>query len=385
MPAKPIPYGRQEIDEADIKAVVETLRSDFLTQGPKIQEFEAKFAEYIGVKYAVAVNNGTSALHLSSLALGVNPSSRVITTPITFAASANCISYCGGEITFADIDPVTALIDLNKVEDLVKKDPKAYQGVIPVDFAGYPVNLEELKGLSDKYGFWVLEDACHAPGASFADSAGTFQMCGNGNFADAAIFSFHPVKHIATGEGGMITTNRKDIYEKLILLRTHGITKDPAYLDENHGGWYYDMVDLGYNCRLTDIQAALGISQLAKAKQGLVKRQHIAGRYIKAFESLPFCIMAPGNGVQHAWHLFVILTERRKELYNFLKEQNIFTQVHYIPVHLLKYYRSKGWRKGDLPESEGYYEKCLSLPMFPSLLEEEQAYVIEKVKEFYTR
>lgn len=381
---KPIPYGRQEVTEADIEAVVASLRSDFLTQGPRIEEFEAKFAEYIGVKYAVAVNNGTSALHLSALALGVNSSSRVITTPITFAATANCVSYCAGETVFADIDPRTALIDFNQVEDLLRKNPNGYQGVIPVDFAGYPVHLEELKKLTDRYGLWLLEDACHAPGGAFTDSTGVLQRCGNGQFADVAIFSFHPVKHIATGEGGMITTNRKDIYERLLLLRTHGITKNPDYLRENHGGWYYDMVTLGHNCRLTDIQAALGVSQLKKATERLEKRQQIATKYRKAFDGMPFQIIAPNVGVLHAWHLFVIQTDRRKALYDFLRERNIFTQVHYIPVHLLSYYRSMGWKMGDLPIAEAYYQKCLSLPMFPSLSDDEIDYVVEQVKEFFS-
>lgn len=382
---KPIPYGRQEVTEADIEAVVASLRSDFLTQGPRIEEFEARFAEYIGAKYAVAVNNGTSALHLSALALDVNSSSRVITTPITFAATANCVSYCGGEAVFADIDPHTALIDFNRIEDLLRKSPNDYQGVIPVDFAGYPVHLEELKKLTDKYGLWLLEDACHAPGGAFTDSAGVLQNCGNGQFADVAIFSFHPVKHIATGEGGMITTNRRDIYEKLLLLRTHGITKNPDYLRENHGGWYYDMVTLGHNCRLTDIQAALGISQLKKANERLEKRQQIAKKYRNAFDRMPFQIIAPDEGVSHAWHLFVIQTDRRKALYDFLRERNVFTQVHYIPVHLLSYYQSKGWKKGDFPAAEAYYEKCLSLPMFPSLSDDEIDYVVEQVKEFFSR
>src|SRR6185437_14806737 len=270
---KPIPYGRQNITEEDIQAVAEVLRSDFLTQGPKIDEFEKKFAEYIGCKYAVAVANGTAALHLCTLALDVNASQKVITTPITFAASANCVRYCGGEVAFADIDPKSYLIDLNKVESLLKKNPNSYKGIVPVDFMGLAVNLEELKQLTDKYGLWIIEDACHAPGGYFVDSKGTKQNCGNSNFADLAIFSFHPVKHIATGEGGMVTTNDKKLYEKLLLLRTHGITKNPALMHKNDGGWYYEMQELGYNYRLSDMQAALGISQLSRADEGLARRK----------------------------------------------------------------------------------------------------------------
>jgi len=266
---KSIPYGRQHITEEDIQAVAEVLRSDFLTQGPNIEEFEKKFADYVGAKYAVALANGTAALHLCTMALGVQEGDKVITTPITFAASANCVRYCGGEVVFSDIDPKSYLLDLNKLEDIIKKSPREYKGIIPVDFAGAAVNLEALKVIADKYNLWIIEDACHAPGGYFKDSKGKIQNCGNSAFADLAIFSFHPVKHIATGEGGMITTNRKDLYEKLLLLRTHGITKNPDLMSKVDGGWYYEMLELGYNYRLSDMQAALGISQLKRADEGL--------------------------------------------------------------------------------------------------------------------
>ena len=237
MNRKPIPYGRQHINEADIAAVITALQADFLTQGPTIAEFENQFAEYVGAKYAVAVANGTAALHLCTLALGVNEGSKVITTPITFAASANCVRYCGGEVVFADIDPHTLLLDINDVRKLLEAHPKGYfQGIIPVDFAGYPVNLEAFRQLANEHGLWIIEDACHAPGGFFTDSKGVQQRCGNGNYADLAIFSFHPVKHIACGEGGMITTNDKALYDKLLLLRTHGITKNETLMPENHGG-----------------------------------------------------------------------------------------------------------------------------------------------------
>jgi dTDP-4-amino-4,6-dideoxygalactose transaminase len=232
-----IPYGRQNITDADIEAVTAVLRSDFLTQGPHIAQFEEKFAQYVGSKYAVAISNGTAALHLCAMALGVNEKSNVITTPITFAASANCVRYCGGNVYFADINPDTYTLDINKVEELIKSKPKGFfSGIIPVDLAGYAVNLEAFKKLADEHGLWIIEDACHAPGGYFTDSKGQQQNCGNSNFADMAIFSFHPVKHIATGEGGMITTNDEELYKKLLIFRTHGITKDPALMHENHRG-----------------------------------------------------------------------------------------------------------------------------------------------------
>jgi hypothetical protein len=381
---KAIPYGRQHITQEDINAVAEVLQSDFLTQGPAIEQFEKQFAEYIGVKYAVACSNGTAALHLSAMALGVGRGDRWITTPITFAASANCIKYCGGEIDFVDIDPTTYLIDLKKLEQKLINAPKNYyQGVIPVDFAGRSVNLEQLNVLAKQYNLKIIEDACHAPGGFFVDSAEEKQYCGNGNFADAAIFSFHPVKHIATGEGGMVTTNNEEIYNKLLLFRTHGITKNPDLLNENHGGWYYEMLDLGYNYRLTDMQATLGISQLKRANDGVKRRREIAKAYFEAFNEKSFIPGQSGLIEGHAYHLYIIETDRRKELYNYLRSKGIFAQVHYIPLHLMPYYHQLGWNKGDLPVAENYYSGCLSLPMFPTLTNQEQEYVIEHVIGFF--
>lgn len=378
-----IPYGKQYISKEDIAAVTETLKSDFLTQGPKIEEFEKKFSAYIGCKYAVAVSNGTAALHLSAIALDVNENSKVITTPITFAASANCVRYCGGEVAFADIDSSTALIDINKIKELLSTSPKGtYEGIIPVDFAGYPVNLEELRALANEYNLWILEDACHAPGGYFNDSKGVKQNCGNGVYADLAIFSFHPVKHIACGEGGMITTNNKTLYENLLLLRTHGITKSPSLMHENHGGWYYEMLDLGYNYRLSDINAALGISQLQRANENLQKRKAIAKKYDEAFASSNIKLIKPKEGFSHAYHLYVIEVENRKGLYDYLKQHNIFAQVHYIPVTTLPYYRQLGYKTECYPNAKAYYEKCLSIPMYPTLTDEEQSFVISKVLEF---
>jgi UDP-4-amino-4,6-dideoxy-N-acetyl-beta-L-altrosamine transaminase len=379
---KIIPYGRQNITQQDIEAVVESLTSDFLTQGPKVLEFETKFAQYVGSKYAVAVANGTAALHLSTLALGVNEHSRVITTPITFAASANCVRYCGGQVVFADVDPETILLDIHKVKDLLEASPKGtYQGIIPVDFAGFPVNLEAFRKLADEYGLWIIEDACHAPGAYFTNQKGEKQRCGNGKYADLAIFSFHPVKHIACGEGGMVTTDNKELYEKLLLLRTHGITKDPSHMNENHGGWYYEMIELGYNYRLTDIQCALGISQLSQANDGLERRRTIARCYDESFKNANIKTIVPGNSIGHAYHLYVIQVKNRKKLYDMLREKGIYAQIHYTPVHTMPYYRKLGNLKGSMPVAEDYYDRCISLPMFPSMTDDEQEYVIKTVIE----
>jgi UDP-4-amino-4,6-dideoxy-N-acetyl-beta-L-altrosamine transaminase len=378
-----IPYGKQNITEEDIEAVVKALNSDFLTQGPEIANFEKAFAEYIGCKYAVAVSNGTAALHLCTMALEVNKNSRVITSPITFAASANCVRYCEGEVHFADIDPETYLLDINKVRELLERHPQGYfQGIIPVDFAGRSINLEAYRQLADEFDCWIIEDACHAPGGYFTDSKGGKQLCGNGKFADLAIFSFHPVKHIACGEGGMVTTNDEKLYNKLLKLRTHGITKDPNLMHKNDGGWYYEMQELGYNYRITDFQAALGVSQLKRADEGLKRRREIAKTYFDAFKHNSSIKGQSGVIDGHAYHLYIIEVEKRKELYDFLRSKDIFCQVHYLPVHTLPYYESFGWKQGDFENAENYYKGCLSLPMYPNLTTEEQVFVIESISSF---
>lgn len=391
-----IPYGKHSISQEDINAVIKILQSDFLTQGPAIGEFEKTFAEYIGCDYAVAVSNGTAALHLCALALGVDENTNVITTPITFAASANCIKFCGGNIHFADIDPLSYCLNIDHVEALINSKPVGFfQGLIPVDFAGYPVNLELFRRLADKYNLWIIEDACHAPGGYFVNSKGTFINCGNASYADMSVFSFHPVKHIATGEGGMITTNNADLYKKLLMLRTHGIVRDNnVFINsmefangkkdiDSYPGWYMEMQELGYNYRLTDFQAVLGISQLTRAEKGIAKRKEIALTYNDAFTGQPFIKGQSGFVEGHAYHLYVIEIEERLGLYNYLRENDIFAQIHYIPCHLMPYYKNLGSKEGDFPFAEKYYKHCISLPMYPTLTDEEQTLVIELIFRFY--
>jgi UDP-4-amino-4,6-dideoxy-N-acetyl-beta-L-altrosamine transaminase len=394
-----IPYGKQNITKEDIEAVVAALQSDYLTQGPRIKEFEDQFAKYVCSKYAVAVANGTAALHLCTLALGVQEGDKVITTPITFAASANCVRYCGGEVVFSDIDPSSYLLDIEKVRTLLENSPKGtYKGIIPVDFAGRAVDLEAFRKLADEYNLWILEDACHAPGGYFEDSKSNIQKCGNGNFADLAIFSFHPVKHIACGEGGMITTNDETLYKKLLALRTHGITKNEFdytnTVDFANGivtessiypAWYMEMQTLGFNYRITDFQAALGTSQLQRAGERLVKRKIIASNYDTAFKGEPFIKGQSGVVEGHAYHLYIIEIEDKLGLYNYLRERDIFPQVHYIPCHLMPYYRDLGWKEGDLPLAEQYYKQCLSLPMYPTLSDDEQEFVIASIRDYLNR
>ena len=392
-----IPYGKQHITEDDINSVVSVLRSDILTQGPVIAKFEKEFAKYVGSKFAVAVANGTAALHLCMLGLGLNKGDKVITTPITFAASANCIRYVGGEVIFSDIDATTYLLDLKKVRELLQKVPKGtYKGIIAVDFAGRAVDLQSYRELADEYNMWIVEDSCHAPGGYFKDNMNKIQRCGNGQFADLAIFSFHPVKHIATGEGGMITTNDEKLFKKLLSLRSHGITKNPLEFsnpislanggDDNNAdypGWYMEMQALGFNYRLTDFQAALGLSQLERASEGIQRRKKIAKKYADAFNNISSIKGGLGLTEGHAYHLYVVEVEDRLGLYNYLRGQNIYAQVHYIPCHLMPYYKDMGWEKGDFPIAENYYKSCLSIPIFPSMTEKQVNKVINSVKSFF--
>lgn len=391
-----IPYGKQHITDEDIKAVVDTLQSSHLTQGPKITEFEESFSKYTGSTYSVAVSNGTAALHLAVMTLGLGPGDKVITTPITFAASANCIRYCGAEVVFADIDPESYLIDISEVRKILKADTKKeIKGIIPVQFAGRMVNMEILKKLADEFNLWIVEDACHAPGAYFFDSKGTKQYAGNGLFADMSVFSFHPVKHIACGEGGLVSTNNTEYFHQLNRLRSHGITKgDDIYVngkdfanaepnEDTYPGWYMEMQYLGFNYRITDIQAALGNSQLKLANERLLRRRIIAKKYDQAFSTKEYILGHSQYHDGHAYHLYVIEVKDRLGLYNFLRENKVYAQVHYIPTHLMPYYRGFGWKEGDFPNAEGYYKNCLSLPMFPTLTEDEQSHVINLIEQYY--
>jgi UDP-4-amino-4,6-dideoxy-N-acetyl-beta-L-altrosamine transaminase len=398
-PDKPIRYGRQEINKNDIDAVVEVLKSNLITQGPKVKEFEKKFAEYVGSKYAVAVSNGTAALHISAKSLSVGVNSRVITTPITFVATPNCVRFCGGEVYFADIDPDTYLLDPEKVRKLIEAHPKNhFEGIIPVDFAGRSVDMEEFRKIADEHGLWIIEDAAHAPGGSFVDSNGENQQCGNGKFADLAIFSFHPVKHIACGEGGMITTNDEFLYKKLLRIRSHGITSDQSlYTNDiklaigeerndapsDFPGWYMEMQNLGFNYRLTDIQSALGVSQLGRAALGIKKRREIAKVYNDVFKDKDYILDQSGAVEGHAYHLYIIHVKDRLGLYKCLMESNIIVQIHYIPAHFMPYYQVHLEQQPILPFAESYYKSCMSLPMYPTLSKEDQLFVIQKIDEYY--
>ncbi|MEL6252825.1 MAG: UDP-4-amino-4,6-dideoxy-N-acetyl-beta-L-altrosamine transaminase [Bacteroidota bacterium] len=374
----PIPYAKQYIPQEDKAAILETLSDPFLTTGPRLGEFEKAFATYIGAPYAVAVTNGTAALHLCAKALDVGPGTKALCPSLTFAASANCILHEGGEIDFVDIELETGLIDLGKLKaKLQQAPPNHYQIIIAVDFAGYPLHMDRLRKIADTYHCKIIEDSCHAPGAFYQDELGKRQQSGNASYADLSIFSFHPTKHITTGEGGMVTCSDAKLAARLKRLRNHGITKDPELLQKEEGGWYYELQELGLNYRMTDIQARLGLTQLAHAEDWLSKRREISRRYRTAFANSPIRCMADIEG--HAYHLFVIRYGRRKELYEYLRSQSIYCQVHYVPLHLHPIYQKQGWKRGDLPQTETYYDSCLSLPMYPSLTEEEQAYVIEKI------
>jgi hypothetical protein len=392
-----IPYGKQNITDEDVAEVIKALKSDFLTQGPRIDNFERKFSDYIGCKYSVAVSNGTAALHLSVLALNLKSGDKVITSPLTFAASANCVKYCGGEVVFSDIDSETFLLDFEKVKKLIETNPKGtFKGIIPVNFAGRAINLERFKKLATDNNLWILEDSCHSPGGFFIDSNNVQQNCGNGNFADLAIFSFHPVKHIACGEGGMITTNDFQLYTKLRMLRTHGITKNkldfknPVDLavgsytkNDTFPSWYMEMQMLGYNYRLTDVQAALGTSQLSRAKNGVEKRREIAKKYFNFLKDKDYVIRQSGVIAGHAYHLYVVEFKDRLNLYNFLRQNKVYVQIHYLPCHLMPYYNQFGYNQGDFPHVESYYKNCISLPMFPELSQNDLQRILGLIEEFY--
>lgn len=374
-----IPYGLQSIDNADIEEVVKVLKSNWLTTGPKISEFEIKFAKYVGSKYAVAVSSGTAALHLACLAAGLKEDEELITTPMTFAASANCAFYCKARPIFVDIKE-NGLIDEEKIEEKINRKTRI---ILPVHYTGLSCNMQKIREIGTKHKLIIIEDACHALGAKYEDST-----IGDCKYSDMTVFSFHPVKHITTGEGGMITTNSKELYEKLLLLRNHGITKDPSKLiNKNEGPWYYEMQDLGFNYRITDFQCALGIMQLNKIDIFIEKRREIAKKYEKAFQDIKSIeIINEDKNSFNPYHLFVIKVkdgETRLKLFNHLKSNNILCQVHYMPIYWYPYYQKKGYNKGICPNTEYFYNRIISLPIYPDLKDEEQKIVIEKIKEFF--
>ena len=391
-----IPYGKQSITEDDINEVVGCLKSDYITQGPMVNKFEDSFSNYVNSKYSIAVANGTAALHLAVLALGLKKGDKVITTSLTFVASANCIRYCGAEVVFVDIDPKTYLLDYEKVSKLIKSSPKGtFKGIITVNFAGRVSDKLKFKNLADNNNLWLIDDACHSPGAYFIDYNNIKQMIGNGLYSDLSIFSFHPVKHIATGEGGMITTNNEVLYNKISKLKTHGIVKkDKEFLNNKHiasagecedkyPGWYMEMQSLGFNYRLSDVNCALGFSQLKKARIKLERRIEIAKIYNAFFSNKNYIINHSKFVDGHAYHLYILNVKFRKKLYEFLRTKNIFTQIHYFPCHLMPYYKNLGWKKGDLPNVENYYQNCISIPMYPELSKKQIDYILSNIDQFY--
>jgi UDP-4-amino-4,6-dideoxy-N-acetyl-beta-L-altrosamine transaminase len=379
-----IPYGRQCIDDEDIRSVVEVLRSDFLTQGPAIPAFEKAMADYCGAAHAVAVSNATAALHLACLALGVGAGDRVWTSPNTFVASANCALYCGAAIDFVDIDPLTYNMNPERLAEKLEKaerDGCLPKVVIPVHFAGQSCDMAAIHALSLRYGFRVLEDASHAVGASYRGT-----RVGDCRFSDIAVFSFHPVKIITTGEGGMALTNDPELARRIAMLRTHGVTRDEAVMKEaSDGAWYYEQLALGFNCRLTDIQAALGTSQLRRLDEFLERRQALAAAYDDGFASEPVELPWQHSDAQSSWHLYVIRLRGADEAahraaFETLRALGIGVNLHYIPVYLHPYYRRLGFEPGHCPEAEAYYREALTLPLHPGLTDGDQQKVIDAVK-----
>jgi perosamine synthetase len=373
-----LPYGHQWIDKEDIEAVTKVLKSGWLTQGPQIEEFEKNITQYCHAKYAVAFSSGTAALHATTYAIGITRGDEVITTPITFAADGNCVLYRNGTVKFADIQKDTYNIDPLEINKQITSKTKA---IIPVDFAGHPCDLDEIHNIATDNNLIVIEDACHAIGSDYKGKK-------VGGLSDLTVFSFHPVKTVTTGEGGMVLTNDETYYKKLRLFRTHGILRDPKEMLKNDGDWYYEMHDLGYNYRITDIQCALGISQFRKIEKFVDRRREIANTYNEAFSKLREIITPfEKKEVKSAYHLYTIqldlqkLRVGRKQIFDSLRAENIGVNVHYIPLHLQPYYKDKfGYKEGDFPAAENYYKRALTLPLFPNMNDKDVKDVIEGVE-----
>ena len=380
-----IPYGRQEITQEDIDSVVEVLRSDFLTQGPRVPAFETAIQDYCGAKHAIAANSATSALHIACLALGVGPGDEVWTSPISFVASANCARYCGADVDFVDIDPQTYNMSAealaNKLEARKESGGKTPSVVIPVHMAGQSCDMAVIRGLADEFGFKIIEDASHAIGGRYRDEA-----IGNCRYSDITVFSFHPVKIITSAEGGMATTNSAPLAERMALFRSHGVTRDPSLMKRPaDGGWYYEQIELGYNYRMTDIQAALGLSQFRRLDEKVANRHALADRYDAELAALPLVLPFRETSGYSALHLYVVLLEPaatagRGAVYTSLRERGIGVNVHYIPVHTQPYYRQLGFNSGDFPRAEDFYARAVTLPLFPTMTERQHDDVIAAVK-----
>ena len=372
-----LPYGHQWLDERDLSAVVEALKGDWITQGPTVNEFEQRVADYCGARYAVAVSSGTAALHAACAVAGIAAGDEVVTTPLTFAATANAVVYCGGKPVFADIRPDTLNIDPAEIEKRITPQTKA---ILPVDFTGHPADLDAIRDIARAHDLIVIEDAAHALGAEYHGHK-------IGGLSDMTVLSFHPVKHITTGEGGMILTNSKTFYEKLKIFRHHGIVKDPDKLTRDEGPWYYEIQNLGYNLRITDFQCALGLSQLSKLDRFVRRRREIAAQYTEAFSQLPEVITPrEANDVKAAYHIYVIqlrtelLRVGRREIFEALRAENIGVNVHYVPVHYHPFYQRKfGYQRGDYPHTEHYYQRAITLPLFPKMGDQDVQDVIEAV------
>ncbi|MDX5444656.1 MAG: UDP-4-amino-4,6-dideoxy-N-acetyl-beta-L-altrosamine transaminase [Zoogloeaceae bacterium] len=380
-----IPYGRQEITEADIEAVVAVLRSDYLTQGPAVPKFEEALAEYCGARHAVAVNSATSALHAACLALGVGPGDWLWTSPITFVASANCGLYCGAQVDFVDIDPRTYNLCPQALERkllVAEREGRLPKVVVPVHLCGQPCDMEAIHRLAKRFNFRVIEDASHAVGGKYRG-----EPIGNCRYSDITVFSFHPVKIITTAEGGMAVTNEGELAERMSLLRSHGITRDPSRMThEPDGPWYYQQVDLGFNYRMTELQAALGLSQLVRLDEYVTRRHALAKRYDELLESLPVVTPWQHPDSYSGLHLYVIrlqgaFKKSHREVFEALRAAGVGVNLHYIPVHTQPYYRQLGFNPGDFPEAEKYYAEAISLPMYPQLSASDQYYICKVLAE----